>query len=95
VREDPSEDNNPDIENYLGRYELRAAYQWRGHIFSAMGRNLFDEERRINLELQWSMPIAKRLRGLVQWYGGYGESLIDYNYNQHRFGIGLLISDWL
>ena len=95
LREDPQEDNNPDIEDYLGRYELRAAYRWRGQIFGAMLRNAFDSQHRLNAELQWSFPIVRRLRGLVQWYHGYGESLIDYNYNSHRIGIGVLMTDWL
>jgi phospholipase A1 len=95
IKEDPQEDNNPDIENYLGRYELRALYRWREQLFSAMLRNVFDGEHRLNSELQWSFPIARRLRGLVQWYNGYGENLIDYNFNTHRIGVGVLLTDWL
>ncbi|HVJ25837.1 MAG TPA: phospholipase A [Burkholderiales bacterium] len=95
IEEDPAEDNNPDIENYLGRYELRAFYSWRGQIFSAMLRNVLDSEHRLNAELSWSFPIVRRLRGLVQWYNGYGESLIDYNFNSHRIGVGVLLTDWL
>lgn len=95
IGEDPNKDDNPDIENYLGRYELRAYYYWRGQVLSGMVRNLFDREHRLNAELAWSFPIARRLRGLVQWYNGYGESLIDYNYNMHRIGIGVLLTDWL
>jgi phospholipase A1/A2 len=95
IKEDPAEDNNPDIENYLGRYELRLFYGWRGQVFSAMLRNVLDSEQRLNAELSWSFPIARRLRGLVQWYNGYGESLIDYNYNSHRIGVGVLLTDWL
>ena len=95
IKESPEEDNNPDIENYLGRYELRLFYQWRGHTFSGMLRNVLDSEHRLNSELSWSFPIVRRLRGLVQWYNGYGESLIDYNYNMHRIGVGVLLTDWL
>lgn len=95
IKEDPEEDNNPDIENYLGRYELRVLYGRRGQIFSAMLRNVLDSEHRLNAELAWSFPIARRLRGLVQWYNGYGENLIDYNFNMHRIGFGVLLSDWL
>ena len=95
IKESPEEDNNPDIENYLGRYELRLFYQWRGHTFSGMLRNVLDSEHRLNSELSWSFPIVRRLRGLVQWYNGYGESLIDYNYNMHRIGVGVMLTDWL
>jgi phospholipase A1/A2 len=95
IKEDPADDNNPDIESYLGRYELRLFYSWRGQVFSAMLRNVLDSEQRLNSELAWSFPIARRLRGLVQWYNGYGESLIDYNFNSHRIGVGVLLTDWL
>jgi phospholipase A1 len=95
IKEDAAEDNNPDIENYLGRYELRALYHWRRQVFGIMLRNIFDSEHRLNSELAWSFPIAGRLRGMVQWWNGYGENLIDYNYNMHRLGIGVLLTDWL
>jgi phospholipase A1 len=95
ISEDPQEDNNPDIEDYLGRYELRLLYAWRGQVFSAMVRNVLDSEHRLNSELAWSFPITRRLRGLVQWYNGYGENLIDYNFSIHRIGVGVLLTDWL
>lgn len=88
-------EDNPDIEDYLGRYELRALYERNGHIYAAMLRNLFRAENRYNAELNWSFPIAGRLRGLVQFYSGYGENLIDYNFKARRLGLGVLISDWL
>ena len=42
-----------------------------------------------------TFPVGKRLRGLLQYYAGYGESLIDYNVRTHRLGIGILVADWL
>lgn len=95
IPESAGNDDNPDIEDYLGRYELRASYEHRRHLFSAMLRNVFDGDKRYNAELSWSYPIAGRLRAVLQWYSGYGESLIDYNHKQNRIGIGLLMSDWL
>jgi phospholipase A1 len=95
IKEDAADDNNPDIENYLGRYELRLFYSWRGQVLSAMLRNVLDSEHRLNAELAWSFPIVRRLRGLVQWYNGYGENLIDYNFNTHRIGVGVMLTDWL
>jgi phospholipase A1/A2 len=95
VKEDPQDDNNPDIRDYLGSYELRAHYHWKGQTFSFMGRNLFDSDQRYNAELDWTFPIKGRLRGMVQWYKGYGESLIDYNYKMNRIGVGVMLTDWL
>jgi len=95
IEEDDEDDDNPDIDDYLGNYELRAYYNWRGHIFSGMVRNVTDSDHRYNSELGWSFPITRRLRGLVHWYNGYGENLIDYNHNNHRIGIGVLLTDWL
>jgi len=48
-----------------------------------------------NSELQWSFPIKRRLRGLVQWYNGYGENLIDHDHKNNRIAIGILMTDWL
>ena len=95
ISESADEDDNPDITDYLGNYEIRAHYNMNDHLFSAMARNIFDSEHRYNSELQWSFPIQRRLRGLVQWYNGYGENMIDYNHNNHRIAIGILMTDWL
>jgi len=95
IEESSSNDDNPDIEDYLGNYEIRAFQRWNGHLFSAMVRNIFDSENRYNTELQWSFPIKRRLRGLVQWYNGYGENLIDHDHKNNRIGIGILMTDWL
>lgn len=95
IKESADKDDNPDITDYLGHYELRAYYHLRKHLLSATLRNLFDDEHRYNAELQWSFPIKGRLRGLVQWYNGYGENLIDYDHDNHRIGIGVLMTDWL
>jgi phospholipase A1/A2 len=89
------DDNNPDIVDYLGNYEVRAYYNWDGQLFSAMLRNVFDSDNRYNAELQWSFPIKHRLRGLVQIYSGYGENLIDHDHNNNRISIGVLLTDWL
>ena len=93
--EDEEDDDNPDIEDYMGHYELGAYYNWNKQIFSAMVRNIEDSDGHYNAELQWSFPVKNRLRVLVQVYNGYGESMIDYNHKITRVGIGVLLTDWL
>mgnify|MGYP001827169526 FL=1 len=98
VSEDREEDDNPDITDYLGHGELRVAYGRNGHVFSLMSRNQvesgFDEGA---LELGWSFPVFDYpyFRGYVQYFNGYGESLIDYDKKVNRIGIGISVTDWL
>jgi phospholipase A1 len=35
------------------------------------------------------------VRGYVKLFSGYGETLIDYNWNQTTIGIGITLNDWL
>ncbi|MCG7979528.1 MAG: phospholipase A [Candidatus Thiodiazotropha endolucinida] len=88
-------DDNPDIDDFLGRYELRGIYKREKQTFSLMLRNLFDGDNRDTMQLDWSFPIHGRWRGYLQYFNGYGESLIDYNAKSHRLGFGLQLTDWL
>jgi len=94
IPENSNEDDNPDITDYMGHGEIWAYYHHENHLFALMLRNV-EDMRHGGVELDWTFPIARHLRGLVQLYNGYGESLIDYDHSNHRIGIGLLITDWL
>lgn len=95
--EKESDDDNPDIEEYLGYAEYIAVYKWNDdHVLSTkLMNNLRSEDNRTSVELGYSFPIGDTLKGYVQYYNGYGESLIDYNERMHRIGIGIMLNDWL
>ena len=93
-----SSDDNPDITSYLGHYEFRGAYKWNEHVFSVMTRNNLESGfHKGAVEVGWSFPLwgYKYVKGYVQYFTGYGESLIDYDQYVNRIGIGLALTDWL
>jgi phospholipase A1 len=42
----------------------------------------------------WSFPVAGNLRGYLEIFNGYGESLIDYNHRATYLGLGVSLLDW-
>jgi phospholipase A1 len=90
-----SDDDNPDIADFLGHYELRGIYKRDDHTFSLMTRNLFENRGHETFQVDWSFPLYKRWRGYVQYFSGYGESLVDYDADIKRFGVGVQLTDWL
>jgi len=93
--EDPSGDDNPDITKYMGYGELGFLFSHRNHNFTMLLRNNFKEDNKGAVALGWSYPLSKKIKGYVQFFDGYGESLIDYNHRSTRLGFGLLMADWL
>ena len=88
-------DYNSDIGDYMGNFELMGVYKYRDHTFSALGRHNLDfDESRGAFQVDWSFPLYEHLRGYVQFFNGYGESLIDYNANVSALGVGIALTDW-
>ena len=93
---DPGGDDNPDIEKYMGYFDLTGALQWRKFEFSLLARdNLRTSNNYGAIELGMSFPLYRKVRGYAQYFSGYGESLIDYNHDINRVGIGFLLTDIL
>lgn len=102
IPEDPKEtpngigDDNPDIEDYLGKGEFGAIWQINHHHnLSIMLRNNFKSNNKGAITLGWSFPINNHLQGYVEYFNGYGESLIYYNERTQQIGIGIKLTDWL
>ncbi|GHC31127.1 phospholipase A [Kushneria pakistanensis] len=92
IPESSSNDDNPDIEDYVGYADITVGY-------------LFDNQHEVTLltrgnpakghfgnQLDYSFPLHGKIRGMVQYYEGYGESMIDYNHYNRRIGIGFSLN---
>lgn len=95
IPESRSTDDNPDITDYLGYGDLVLAYKFSTGTLSATLRNNLKSNNRGAIELDYSFPLNKHIKGYVQYFNGYGESLIDYNRPINRIGIGIALTDWL
>ena len=94
--ESEGSDDNPGIENYMGRGELTIARKWQDQVFSVQARHSLrsGENSRGSAQLAWSFPVAGDLKGYVQLFSGYGESMIDFNHRQTMIGVGFTVHDW-
>ena len=95
VPERDSADDNPDIEKYLGNFDFTSVYKYGDHSFDLMIRNNLRSDNKGATQLGWSFPLYKNFRGYVQWFNGYGESMIDYDHRTNSIGFGIQFSDWL
>lgn len=88
-------DDNPDIDKYMGHFALGIAYDLQDdYEISLQLRENFAHHHGA-IELGFTFPLWGKLRGYAQYFNGYGESLIDYNYKQQRLGIGFALTDIL
>ncbi|KAA0260834.1 phospholipase A [Hafnia alvei] len=94
IPESSSKDDNPDITKYMGYYEAQVGYEWGESVFTVKGHYNWNTGYGGG-ELGWSYPMTKTLRFYTQLYSGYGESMIDYNFNQTRFGVGIMLNDFM
>lgn len=91
---DGDKDDNPAITDYIGNGELLVAYSYERHQFYTVIRHPFNQLKGGSLQLNYVFPIKGHIRGHVQAFTGYGETLIDYNHNQTTIGIGVSFGNW-
>ena len=87
-----TQDNNSDIERYMGYGEFLLGWAPNRNTFTAQYRPASEGDA---VQLTWSYPISRYLRLYAQYWNGYGESLIDYQVRTERFGIGVALNDVL
>ncbi len=93
------EPDNPDIESYYGYGDLTFIYAYKKHLFELTLRdNLeFNDQNRGSTEFNWTFPLPRlfystNTYGLFQIFSGYGNSLIDYDREVNKIGLGIALS---
>jgi phospholipase A1 len=95
IPESKKSDDNPDIEDYLGYGEVSLFYKYKKRMTSLrLWNNLAWDNNRTSMQLDWSFPIAAGFKGYIQYFNGYGETLLDYNFRTNRLGLGIMLTDW-
>jgi phospholipase A1 len=93
MHESADEDDNPDITRYLGYGDVTALYRRDGHSLSVKGRGNWNTGKGA-VQVSWfTPPVLGPLRGYLRLFSGYGDSMIDYNWNQNIVGIGVALND--
>lgn len=95
VEKSGSVDDNPDIEEFMGRAKFGMAYKGTHHTIAASIKNNFASKNRSGVEVNWSFPLNQTFRGFMQIYSGYGENMIDMENYNNRIGFGITLTDWL
>jgi phospholipase A1 len=101
IPENETNDDNPDITRYTGYGELWGTLYWRNQRFAVMLRNNLRSDNLGAIQLDWSVPLStinehlgKKISLYVQFFNGYGESLLDYNTSINRISAGFMLADW-
>ncbi len=99
IPENKNDDTNPDIEDYYGYGDLTFVYAYKKHQFElALRNNLeFNDKNKGSAEFNWTFPLPKlfystNTYGLFQIFSGYGNSLIDYDREVNKVGLGIALS---
>jgi phospholipase A1 len=96
---DPSGDDNPDIEDFIGRAEVKGIWNFnRDNQFGVTVRNNLRASGKGSIRLEWLKAIGdpdrSNLRFHTQLFYGYGDTLLDYNVKRTVFMMGLSLVDF-
>jgi phospholipase A1 len=101
IKESAANDDNPGIENYIGRGELKLGWNVNQQNYLGLTARGSLGRGRGSGRIEWLRTLGEgwnggksNLRLHVQLFSGYGDSLIDYNYKRTVFSVGLSLLDF-
>lgn len=94
--EQADRDDNANIEDFTGKGEVQIVHKRNQHEYALLLRHNLESssEAKGAMQFDWTFPVKGSLRGHVQVFDGYGESLIDYNHRATYVGLGISLSNW-
>ncbi|WP_346299262.1 phospholipase A [Halomonas sp. BM-2019] len=92
IPESKSEDDNPDIDRYMGYGDVTVAKRLGEDEVSLLVRGN-PSAGNMGTQVDYSWPLFNgNVRGHVQYYYGHGESMIDYDHRNHRLSLGFSLN---
>lgn len=96
IPESNAGDDNPNIEKYFGYGEFRVFHAIDDYTIDMMLRNnLRASDNKGAIEVGFTFPLWGKSRGYIQYFNGYGQSLLGYNQSSQTLGIGIMLTNWL
>ncbi|MDO5639065.1 MAG: phospholipase A [Neisseria sp.] len=89
-----SDNDNPDIADYMGYGDLKLQYRFNDKQTVSTTMRYNPKTGRGAVKAGYTFPLKGKLKGYVQGFHGYGDSLLDYNHKQNGIGFGLMFNDW-
>lgn len=88
--------HNPDIEHFLGHENVLLAYKVQDALeLSVEVQNLETAFNTGFITAGMSFPLNRHLLLYLQYFHGYGQSLIEYDHKTEGYGIGFAINSWI
>ena len=85
-------DYNPNLLDYLGHGHIRFMFPYKKHMTKLLLRATFSGESAVEVNYSYPISGSDDLYLYIKGFSGYGESLIDYDKNVNKVGIGFSIS---
>lgn len=88
--------SNHNMKHYLGNGKFIAVYRIHGNTFAVQTHNtMHGYFKPISAQFSWSFPLPyiRNVKGYVQYFTGYGQSLIEADHHTNAIGIGLALTD--
>ncbi|MDB4837946.1 phospholipase A [Marinomonas sp.] len=96
VPESASNDDNANIENYFGYGEFNVIHVIDDYSIDIMFRNnLKTSDNKGAVQVGFTFPLWGKSRGYLQYFNGYGQSLLDFDHHTQSLGVGIMLTNWL